>query len=61
VVKFGQSVKPDAGNDRIRLELGLKPTHSQDPEFRSVIREIQVLVHASKYDKLIGIQDEVKV
>jgi len=61
VVKFGASVKPDPENDKIRKELGLKPTHSQSEEYRSVIREIQVLIHASKYDKLIGIEDEVKV
>ena len=61
LVKYGQSVKPDSEIDKIRGELELKPVHSQDPEYHAVIREIQVLVHASKYDKLIGIQDEVKV
>lgn len=61
LVKYGQSVKPDPEIDKIRIELGLKPIHTHDADYRTVIREIQVLVHASKYDKLIGIQDEVKV
>lgn len=61
LVKYGQSVKPDPEIDKIRKELGLKKVHSENPEFAAVIREIQVLVHASKYDKLIGIQEEVKV
>ncbi|HEX9908959.1 MAG TPA: 4Fe-4S dicluster domain-containing protein [Thermoplasmata archaeon] len=61
LVKYGQSVKPDPEIEKIRKELGLKRVHSEDPEFASVIREIQVLVHASKYDKLIGIQEEVKL
>lgn len=61
LVRYGQSVKPDAEIDKIRRELGLEPVHSQDPEYPKVIRELQVLVHASKYDKLIGIQEEVKV
>jgi heterodisulfide reductase subunit C len=61
LVKYGQSVKPDPEIEKIRRELGLKRVHSEDPEFASVIREIQVLVHASKYDKLIGIQEEVKL
>ena len=61
LVKYGQSVKPDSEIDKIRSELDLGLIHSQDPEYHTVIREIQVLVHATKYDKLIGIQDEVKV
>lgn len=61
LVKYGQSVKPDQEIDKIRKELDLANIHSQDPEYHHVIREIQVLVHASKYDKLIGIESEVKV
>ncbi len=61
LVKYGQSVKPDSEIDKIRKELDLDIIHSQNPEYHTVIREIQVLVHASKYDKLIGIESEVKV
>ncbi|HEX7392544.1 MAG TPA: hypothetical protein VF374_06300 [Thermoplasmata archaeon] len=61
LVKYGQSVKPDPEIDKIRTELGLEPVHSHDAEYKAVIREIQLLVHATKYDKLIGIQEEVKV
>jgi heterodisulfide reductase subunit C len=61
LVKFGQSIKPDPEINKIRQELGLEPVHSQAPDFHTVIREIQVLVHATKYDKLIGIQEEVKL
>jgi heterodisulfide reductase subunit C len=61
LVKYGQSVKPDEEIDKIRKELGLEKILSQEPEYHAVIRELQVLVHASKYDKLIGIQEEVKV
>jgi heterodisulfide reductase subunit C len=61
LVKYGQSVKPDAEIDKIRKELDLGLIHSQDPDYHTVIREIQVLIHAAKYDKLIGIEEEVKV
>jgi len=61
LVKYGQSVKPDAEIDKIRKELGLGDVQSKDPDYRHVLREIAVLVHATKYDKLIGIEEEVKV
>jgi len=60
LVKYGQSVKPDPEIDRVRKELGLEKIGTEHPEYHKVIREINVLVHATKYDKLIGIQDEVK-
>jgi len=60
LVKYGQSVKPDAEISKIRKELGLPQIESEDPEYAKVIREIGVLVRASKYDQLIGIQEEVK-
>jgi len=60
LVKYGQSVKPDPEIDKVRKELGLEKIGSEHPEYHKVIREINVLVHATKYDKLIGIQDEVK-
>jgi heterodisulfide reductase subunit C len=60
LVKYGQSVKPDPEIDRVRTELGLEKIGTEHPEYHKVIREINVLVHATKYDKLIGIQDEVK-
>jgi len=60
LVKYGQSVKPDPEIDRVRKELGLEKIGSEHPDYQKVIREINVLVHATKYDKLIGIQDEVK-
>jgi heterodisulfide reductase subunit C len=59
LVKYGQSVKPDADIDKIRREIGLGRIRAEDPEYKSVIRDIGVLIHATKYDKLIGIQDEV--
>ena len=61
VVRYGQSVKPDEEINRIRKELGLKIVNTEEESYRAVIREIKVLIHASKYDKLIGIEDEVKV
>ncbi|MBU0623443.1 MAG: hypothetical protein KJ672_01210 [Candidatus Thermoplasmatota archaeon] len=61
LLKYGQSVKPDDETSKIRIELGLNPIHSQDPDYHAVIREIQVLIHATKYDKLIGIGEETKV
>jgi len=60
LVKYGQSVKPDPEIDRVRKELGLGKIGSEHPDYHNVIREINVLIHATKYDKLIGIQDEVK-
>ena len=59
-VKYGQSVKPDPEIDGVRKELGLEKIGAEHPEYHKVIREINVLVHATKYDILIGIQDEVK-
>ena len=61
LVKYGQSIKPDPEIDKIRKELGLAKIYAEDSEFSRVIRDIQVLVHAAKYDKLIGIEEEVKV
>ena len=60
LVRYGQSVKPDDEINKIRAELGLAGVHSQDPDFKRVLREINVLIHASKYDKLIGIEEEVQ-
>jgi heterodisulfide reductase subunit C len=60
LVKYGQSVKPDPEIDKIRKELGLGKIGVEHPEFGKVIREIGVLIRATKYDKLIGIQEEVK-
>jgi heterodisulfide reductase subunit C len=60
LVKYGQSVKPDPEIDRVRKELGLEKIGTEHPEYHKVIREINVLIHATKYDKLIGIEDEVK-
>jgi len=61
LVRYGQSVKPDPEIDKIRVELGLKPVHADADHLRAVVREIQTLVHATKYDSLIGILEEVKV
>ena len=60
LVRYGQSVKPDEEINKIRSELGLEQVHSNDPSYKKVLREINVLIHASKYDKLIGIEEEVK-
>ncbi len=61
LVRYGQSVKPDEEINKIRKELGLGDIHTFSPDFKKVLREISVLIHASKYDKLIGIEDEVMV
>lgn len=60
LVKYGQSVRPDPEIDKIRGELGLGKIGIDRPEFGKVIREVGVLIRASKYDRLIGIQEEVK-
>ena len=60
LVKHGQSVKPDPEIEKIRKELELDDVPSRDAAYAKVIREINVLVHASGYDKLIGIEKEVK-
>lgn len=60
LVRYGQSVKPDEEVNKIRKELGLGEIHTFLPGYKNVLREISVLVHASKYDKLIGIEAEVK-
>ena len=61
LVNYGQSIKPDPDIDKVRKELGLGKINAEHPDFRKVIREIGVLVHAAKYDKLIGIEAEVKM
>jgi heterodisulfide reductase subunit C len=60
LVKYGQSVKPDLEVEKIRKELELEDVPSRGAEYAKVIREINVLIHAVGYDKLIGIEDEVK-
>jgi heterodisulfide reductase subunit C len=60
LVKYGQSVKPDPEVEKIRKELELEDVPSKAAEYAKVIREINVLVHAVGYDKLIGIEEEVK-
>ena len=60
LVKYGQSVKPDLEVEKIRKELELEDVPSREAEYAKVIREINVIIHAVGYDKLIGIEDEVK-
>lgn len=60
LVKYGQSVKPDLEVEKIRKELELEDVPSRGAAYAKVIREINVLIHAVGYDKLIGIEDEVK-
>ena len=60
LVKYGQSVKPDEEIEKIRSELELQDIPSRRPEYSKVIRELNVLVHASGYDKLVDIEKEVK-
>ncbi len=60
LVKYGQSVKPDLEIEKIRKELELEDVPSRGAEYVKVIKEINVLVHAAGYDKLIGIEMEVK-
>lgn len=60
LVKYGQSVKPDVEIEKIRKELELDDVPSRGAEYAKVIREINMLVHAVGYDKLIGIEKEVK-
>jgi len=61
LVKYGQSVKPDEEINKIRSELGIGQTPSANPEYKKVLREINVIIMATKYDRLIGIEGEVKV
>jgi heterodisulfide reductase subunit C len=60
LVKYGQSVKPDPEIEKIRKELELGDVPSRAAAYAKVIREINMLVHASGYDKLLGIEEEVK-
>ena len=60
LVKYGQSVKPDLEVEKIRKELELDDVPSRGAEYAKVIREINLLIHAVGYDKLIGIEEEVK-
>jgi len=60
LVRYGQSVKPDPEIEKIRKELGLSKIGIDDPAFGKVIREVGVLIRATKYDRLIGIQEEVR-
>jgi len=60
LVRYGQSVRPDPEIDKIRTELGLPPVPSKHADYSKVTREIGALVRASKFDRLIGIQEEVK-
>ena len=61
LVTYGQSIKPDPDIDKVRKELGLGKIGAEHPDYGKVIREIGVLIHAAKYDKLIGIEAEVKM
>lgn len=60
LVKYGQSVRPDPEIEKIREELELGDVPSRGAAYAKVIREINTLVHASGYDKLLGIEEEVK-
>jgi heterodisulfide reductase subunit C len=60
LVKYGQSVKPDPAIEKIRKELELEDIPSRAAEYGRVIREINILIHAAEFDKLIGIEAEVK-
>ena len=61
LVKYGQSVKPDPEIERVRTELELEDMPSRSPEFSKVVREINLLIRSTGYDKLIGIESEVKI
>ncbi|MDH3365208.1 MAG: hypothetical protein OEM29_04300 [Thermoplasmata archaeon] len=60
LVKYGQSVKPDPEIERVRKELELGDVPSRDQEYAKVVREINLLVRSTGYDRLIGIESEVK-
>ena len=61
LVNYGQSVKPDPEIERVRKELELEDMPSRSPEFSKVVREINLLIRSTGYDKLIGIESEVKI
>jgi heterodisulfide reductase subunit C len=61
LVKYGQSVKPDPEIERVRKELELGEMPSRRQEYSKVVREINLLIRSTGYDKLIGIEDEVKI
>ncbi|UCE91892.1 MAG: hypothetical protein JSV90_01725 [Methanobacteriota archaeon] len=60
LVNYGQSIKPDPEIERVRRELELEDMPSRNPEFAKVVREINLLIRSTGYDKLIGIESEVK-
>ena len=60
LVNYGQSVKPDPEIERVRKELELGDMPSRSPEYAKVVREINLLIRSTGYDKLIGIESEVK-
>lgn len=60
LVNYGQSVKPDPEIERVRKELELDDMPSRSPEFAKVVREINLLIRSTGYDRLIGIESEVK-
>ncbi len=61
LVKYGQSVKPDPEIERVRKELELGEIPSRSQEYSKVVREINLLIRSTGYDKLIGIESEVKI
>jgi heterodisulfide reductase subunit C len=60
LVMYGQSVKPDPQIERVRNELELGGLPSRSQEYAKVVREINLLVRSTGYDRLIGIESEVK-
>ena len=61
LVNYGQSVKPDPEIERVRKELELDDMPSRSPEYAKVVREINLLIRSTGYDKLIGIESGVKI
>ncbi|UCE80437.1 MAG: hypothetical protein JSV94_04560 [Methanobacteriota archaeon] len=60
LVEYGQSVKPDSEIERVRRELDLEDMPSRTRGYAKVVREINLLVRSTGYDRLIGIESEVR-
>lgn len=60
IIKYGQNIEPNEDIQRLRRQLGLEPVPSTMPYYKDVLKEIKILIKATKYDKLLGIEKEVE-
>lgn len=55
LLQFGLTVKPDAAMLKERERIGLPTAPCTLPEWESVKKEIETIIEATNYDKLLGI------